>query len=193
MKTSTKIICIVLIVSLLAMFGGVAFAAVKAIQVSEEQVQKMEALEDKVNDIIAEAEEKMAQAEQGRLNRQEQNQDLLGKLPERNPAPTLPEVPESPDLSHPGSAEHHFLDMAYERIIAMCKDRAEISELRVGESICPEGAAGLSENSCYVYTRNEDIVSVSEDCTITAVAPGKTYVLIGDEDNFLVYACVVTE
>ena len=193
MKTSTKIICIVLIASVLAMFGGVTFAAIRAIQIAEEQSQKIEAIEDKVNDIIAKAEEKIAQTEQDRLNLQEQYKDLLEILPERPLAPSRPELPESPDLSPSGSTGHNFVDRVYEQIIAIRKGQAEICELCVGDSIRPEGSAELNSDQCYVYSSDEEVVTVSEDYTITAVALGETYVLFSDGETFLVYLCIVTE
>lgn len=179
MKKSTQTICIALFAGILAVLSIGAFIFILA---SDEPTIK----------------EQISQAEQDKLDRQEQFKDLLElkkeTLPTVSPTiTTMPELPEPPDLSLSGSDDHIFVDTAYEQIISLLKDQAEICALRVGDSIRPEGAAELSGDQCYVYSSDEEVVTVAENCIITAVAPGETYVLFGDGDNYLVYACIVTE
>ena len=82
----------------------------------------------------------------------------------------------------------------YERIIANSPAEA-INErhLRVGESITPAAAVSLIGFNRYVYSSDTNVVTVSEDCKITAVAPGEANVVIGDGSVYLVYLCIVTE
>lgn len=174
MKKSTQTICIALIAGILATVSIGAFILILA---SDEPTIK----------------DQISQAEQENLHRQEQYKDLLENVPERDPVPSLPTLPESPDLTISGSGNHAFVDTAYEQIISILKDQAETCELSVGDSIRPESAEGLSGDQCCVYSSDQKVVTVSEDYTITAVAPGKTYVLFSDGETFLVFSCVVTE
>ena len=174
MKKSTQTLCIVLIAGILTAVSIGAFIAILA---SDEPTIK----------------DQISQAGQEKLDRQEQYKDLLEIVPERDTIPSRPTLSEPPDLTLPGADDHNFVHTAYKQIISTLKNRAEICELRVGDSIYPESAESLNGDRPCVYSSDEAIVTVSEDYTITAVAPGETYVLFHDGETFLVYACVVTE
>lgn len=182
MKKSTQTICIALIAGILA---AVSIGAFILILTSDEPTIK----------------DQISQAEQEKLDRQEQYKALWELKKETLPTtsrPTIPisitlDLPESPDLSISAPNHDVSFNALYEQIILMGRNQAEPCELRVGDSIRPESAKGLSGNQCCVYSSDEGVVTVSEDYTITAVAPGKTYVLFNDGETFLVYACVVTE
>lgn len=174
MKKSTQTLCVVLIAGILT---AVSIGALIAILASDEPTIK----------------DQISQAEQEKLDRQEQYKDLLEIVPERDTIPSRPTLPEPPDITLPGSDNYNSVDTAYEVIISTLKDRAESCELRVGNSIRPKSAESLSGDQPCVYSSDEAVVTVSEDYTITAMTPGTTYVLFHDGETFLVYACVVTE
>ena len=126
MKKSTQTLCVVLIAGILT---AVSIGALIAILASDEPTIK----------------DQISQAEQEKLDRQEQYKDLLEIVPERDTIPSRPTLPEPPDITLPGSNNYNSVDTAYEVIISTLKDRAESCELRVGNSIRPKSAESPSD------------------------------------------------
>lgn len=183
MKKSTETICIVLIVCILS---AISIGVLICILVSDNPTIK----------------DRISQAELEQLEEQEQFKELQGikekldssLVPRPSiPSVTIPEQTTAPDSVILVPDYDTSFNSTYERIISTLKYRAEACELQVGDSVRPESAENLSGDQPDVYSSDEAVVTVSEDYTITAVAPGETYVLFYDGETFLVYACVVTE
>ena len=176
MKNTIKKICAGVIVCALA-FSCTACATTAERQKEEE--------------IIRRAEEEVQKAEEEKEERQEMYKDLWDSIPDSTrPTLSCPTTPIEPQYQVTPEVDAQF----YERIIANSPAEA-INErhLRVGESITPAAAVSLIGFNRYVYSSDTNVVTVSEDCKITAVAPGEANVVIGDGSVYLVYLCIVTE
>lgn len=150
----------------------------------------------KAKEIIREAEERVQAAGEENEKRKEQYQDLWEKVPTR-PSIPLPEIiqPSEPlDMVPSDTDAFEANDEFYKQIIENYQsDRSNERHLRVGGSLTPAAAVSLMGFNRYVYSSNTNVVTVSEDGMITAVAPGEANVVIGDGTVYLVYFCFVTE